>query len=34
MPTQITDEELFSALDADHTYETKSEAAHSLGLSR
>ena len=34
MATQLTDEELFTALDADHSYETKTEAAHSLGLTR
>ena len=34
MATQLTDEELFSALDADHSYETKTEAARSLGLTR
>ena len=26
MATQLTDEELFSVLDADHTFETKAEA--------
>ena len=30
MATQLTDEELFSALDADHSYETKTEAAEFL----
>ena len=34
MATQLTDEELFSALDADHSYGTKTEAARSLGLTR
>ena len=34
MATQLTDEELFSVLDADHTFETKAEAGRSLGLSR
>ena len=34
MATQLTDEELFSTLDADHTFETKAEAGRSLGLSR
>ena len=34
MATQLTDEELFSVLDADHTFETKAEAGRSLGLTR
>ena len=34
MATQLTDEELFSALAADHSYGTKTEAARSLGLTR
>ena len=34
MATQLTDEELFSVLDADHTFETRAEAGRSLGLSR
>jgi len=34
MATQLTDEELFSALDAEQHHETLTEAAHSLGLSR
>ena len=32
MATQLTDEELFSALDAEQHHETLTEAAHSLGL--
>ena len=34
MATQLTEEELFSALDAEQHHETLTEAAHSLGLSR
>ena len=34
MATQLTDEELFSALDAEQHHETLTEAAHSPGLSR
>ena len=34
MATQLTDEELFSALEAEQHHETLTEAAHSLGLSR
>ena len=34
MPIQLTDEELFSALDAEQQHDTLTEAAHSLGLSR
>ena len=32
MATQLTDEELFSALDAEQHHETLTEAAHSLGI--
>ena len=34
MATQLTDEELFSTLDAEQNYQTLTEAAQSLGLSR
>ena len=34
MATQLTDEELFSAMEAEQHHETLTEAAHSLGLSR
>ena len=34
MATQLTDEELFSALDAEQHHETLTEAAQSLGLTR
>ena len=33
MSIQLTDEELFSALDAEQQHDTLTEAAHSLGLS-
>ena len=33
MPTQLTDEELFSALDAEQQHDILTEAVHSLGLS-
>ena len=34
MATQLTDEELFSTLDAEQNYQTLTEAAQSLGLTR
>lgn len=34
MATQLTDEELFSALDDEQHHETKAEAGRSLGLTR
>ena len=34
MATQLTDEELFTALDAEQHHQTLTEAAQSLGLSR
>ena len=34
MPIQLTDEELFSALDAEQQHDTLTEAAQSLELSR
>ena len=34
MATQLTEEELFSTLEAEQHHETLTEAAHSLGLSR
>ena len=33
MANQLTDEELFSTLDAEQNHEILTEAAHSLGLS-
>ena len=33
MSIQLTDEELFSVLDAEQQHDTLTEAAHSLGLS-
>ena len=32
--TSLSDEDLLTALDADHSYESKAEAARSLGLTR